>query len=76
MLPVTSALGGLGAIALLTTSALAQDQTQTCFVYGMDFQGGNTYFQNVASNDNFTFVQEFEGKTECAIRLQRADKSV
>ncbi|KAK8254271.1 hypothetical protein IWZ00DRAFT_225827 [Phyllosticta capitalensis] len=70
MLPVTSALGGLGAIALLTTSALAQDQTQTCFVYGMDFQGGNTYFQNVASNDNFTFVQEFEGcKNDSALNF-------
>ncbi|KAK8230159.1 hypothetical protein BKA81DRAFT_292764 [Phyllosticta paracitricarpa] len=59
--PVASVLGSLSALALLTRGVLAQDdQTQTCFSYGMDFQGGRTYFQNIASNDNFTFVQEFE----------------
>ena len=36
-------------------------QDQTCNVYGVDFQYGQTYFQNVTSSDPFTFVQEFEG---------------
>ncbi|KAK7613947.1 hypothetical protein JOL62DRAFT_636351 [Phyllosticta paracitricarpa] len=69
--PVASVLGSLSALALLTRGVLAQDdQTQTCFSYGMDFQGGRTYFQNIASNDNFTFVQEFEGcKNDSALNF-------
>ncbi|GME47364.1 hypothetical protein GTA08_BOTSDO09460 [Neofusicoccum parvum] len=42
-------------------SADDSDLIGNCFSYGMDFQGGGEYFQNVNSQDPFTFVQEFEG---------------
>ncbi|KAK0944686.1 hypothetical protein LTR29_003913 [Friedmanniomyces endolithicus] len=32
-----------------------------CSVFGIDFQGGGSYFINSNSNDNFTLVAEFEG---------------
>ena len=32
-----------------------------CRSYGMDFQSGGYYFQNSLSNDNFTFVEQFQG---------------
>ncbi|ORY12816.1 hypothetical protein BCR34DRAFT_563053 [Clohesyomyces aquaticus] len=32
-----------------------------CVSFGMDFQNGGNYFQNSLSNDNFTFVSQFEG---------------
>ncbi|KAK0923740.1 hypothetical protein LTR91_006016 [Friedmanniomyces endolithicus] len=32
-----------------------------CSVFGVDFQGGGSYFMNSNSNDNFTLVAEFEG---------------
>ncbi|KAK5683853.1 hypothetical protein LTS10_003716 [Elasticomyces elasticus] len=38
-----------------------QDPDSTCSVFGIDFQGGGSYFINSASNENFTFVSEFEG---------------
>lgn len=32
-----------------------------CQSYGMDFQNGGDYFQNVTSSDPFTFAQQFSG---------------
>lgn len=32
-----------------------------CQSYGLDFQSGGTYFQNINSTDPFTATQEFEG---------------
>ncbi|OCK73552.1 hypothetical protein K432DRAFT_312580 [Lepidopterella palustris CBS 459.81] len=43
-------------MALLARSALAD-----CVSFGMDFQNGGEYFQNSLSNDDFTFVSQFEG---------------
>lgn len=42
---------------LVTASLVAAD----CVSYGVDFQPGGTYFQNVSSTDPFTFVSIFEG---------------
>ncbi|KAL9065001.1 MAG: hypothetical protein Q9157_007631 [Trypethelium eluteriae] len=44
------------ALGLLSARALAD-----CISFGMDFQDGGSYFQNSLSQDNFTFVSEFEG---------------
>ena len=35
---------------------------QTCISYGVDFEGGGSYFQNASSSDPFTFVTRFEGR--------------
>ncbi|KAF1351006.1 hypothetical protein BDV97DRAFT_294466 [Delphinella strobiligena] len=43
--------------ALLATRTLAQ----TCESYGIDFQNGGSYFQNISSPEEFTFVSLFEG---------------
>ncbi|KAK3116539.1 hypothetical protein LTR53_002963 [Teratosphaeriaceae sp. CCFEE 6253] len=37
------------------------DPDSVCSVYGVDIQGGGSYFINSNSNDNFTAVSEFEG---------------
>ncbi|KAL1652237.1 hypothetical protein SLS58_000364 [Diplodia intermedia] len=50
------------AFSLLARGALADDDLiGGCQSFGMDFQGGGEYFQNSASSDPFTFVQQFEG---------------
>jgi len=41
-----------------------------CSVFGVDFQGGGSYFINSNSNDNFTLVAEFEG-CECSSTHKR-----
>ncbi|OJD40425.1 p-loop containing nucleoside triphosphate hydrolase [Diplodia corticola] len=56
LLSVATAFGFLGRSALADTQL-----TAGCQSFGMDFQGGGIYFQNNASTDPFTFVQEFEG---------------
>ncbi|THX89918.1 hypothetical protein D6D05_00897 [Aureobasidium pullulans] len=53
----TFRLGGLLAAALLSSRSLAQ----TCVSYGIDFQNGGNYFQNISSTDAFTFASLFEG---------------
>jgi len=40
-----------------------------CSVYGIDIQGGGSYFVNTASNDDFTVVSQFEG---CTSRFRNA----
>lgn len=60
-------------LALYATSISAQsDPTQypncpdpnaVCQSYGVDFQNGGSYFQNLLSTDNFTFVSEFSAGT-------------
>jgi hypothetical protein len=45
---------------LLAPFVAAQDDNP-CVVYGVDFQDGDSYFQDIASTDPFTFVQAFEG---------------
>ncbi|KAL1297196.1 hypothetical protein AAFC00_004766 [Neodothiora populina] len=45
------------ASALLSTRTLAQ----SCVSYGVDFQSGGSYFQNISSTDDFSFVSVFEG---------------
>ncbi|KAK3112506.1 hypothetical protein LTR53_011160 [Teratosphaeriaceae sp. CCFEE 6253] len=52
-------------ISLLTYyTALAQNDTcdpNPCVSYGIDIQGGGTYFENISSTDPFSFVSVFEG---------------
>jgi hypothetical protein len=49
-------------LALLTSFSAAQDDdSNPCQVNGVDFQEGNTYFQDIDSTDPFTFVQAFVG---------------
>ena len=56
-------LVAFGLATLGVRTVLAQDDTPNpCVAYGMDFQNGGSYFQNSNSNDNFTFVSEFDGK--------------
>jgi hypothetical protein len=52
-------VGGL--LAFGSRMAMA-DETEMCVSYGMDFQDGGSYFQNSLSNDNFTFVSQFDSK--------------
>lgn len=44
----------------LQASAGAAPAYPTCESYGVDFQSGGTYFQNISSTDDFTFVSMFE----------------
>lgn len=37
------------------------DYVNPCKSYGIDFQNKQHYFQNISSNDPFTFVSTFEG---------------
>jgi hypothetical protein len=48
-------------LALLAPFTAAQDDNP-CQVSGVDFQDGQSYFQNIDSTDPFTFVQVFVGK--------------
>jgi hypothetical protein len=32
-----------------------------CQSYGYDFVDGGSYFQNISSSDDFTFITQFEG---------------
>lgn len=48
---------GIFGLALLATKTWAQ----TCVSYGVDFQNGGSYFQNITSTDPFTFASIFEG---------------
>ncbi|GAB7340216.1 hypothetical protein MBLNU457_6682t1 [Dothideomycetes sp. NU457] len=59
MVGVSTLAAGLATAALLTVNVHAQDQT--CESYGIDFQDGGSYFQNISSMDPFTFVSVFEG---------------
>ena len=34
---------------------------QTCRSFGVDFQDGGSYFQDITLTDPFTFVEEFQG---------------
>jgi hypothetical protein len=52
----SSRLSGLLAVALLSARTLA-----TCESYGIDFQTGGNYFQNISSPSPFTFASLFEG---------------
>lgn len=43
-----------------------------CVAYGVDFQGGESYFQNTASNEAFDFTSQFDrafhsGPSESAV---------
>jgi hypothetical protein len=52
--------------ALLTAwsaLALAQDATNPCQSFGVDYQDGQAYFVNSLSNQTFTLAEEFEGCT-------------
>ncbi|KJX92684.1 hypothetical protein TI39_contig5832g00023 [Zymoseptoria brevis] len=48
----------------LAVSLLASTVAAKCSSFGIDFQGGKTYFQNISSTDPFTFVSTFEGCQE------------
>ncbi|KAJ4359607.1 uncharacterized protein N0V89_000162 [Didymosphaeria variabile] len=48
-------------LAALKTRQDAEPDPAVCHAYGMDFQSNGQYFQNSLSNDNFTFVEQFEG---------------
>jgi len=52
-----SALAAAGLLLSLT-----QVGAQTCESYGIDFQNGGSYFQNISSTAPFTFVSIFEGQ--------------
>jgi hypothetical protein len=64
-------ISSIACLALLAKSAAAQ-----CLAYGMDFQEGGSYFQNIASNDPFTFVTEFSGEqSQAHSKICRANSS-
>lgn len=47
--------------ALLSAFLLQRVRSQTCVSFGIDFQDGQSYFQNSLSGDDFTFVSQFQG---------------
>jgi len=55
------------AFSLAIGSCSAEDPVDSpeydnpCKSYGIDFQDNGSYFQNVSSHDDFTFVSTFEG---------------
>ncbi|KAK5005864.1 hypothetical protein LTR28_007188, partial [Elasticomyces elasticus] len=54
----------MAGLAALSLSFLSASVSATCYSYGMDFQNGGTYFQNISSSAPFTFDSQFEG---CAV---------
>lgn len=56
MAPISRVASALSLATFGARSVLAD-----CISYGMDFQNGGSYFQNSLSNDDFTFVSQFEG---------------
>ncbi|PSN60895.1 hypothetical protein BS50DRAFT_639589 [Corynespora cassiicola Philippines] len=52
----------LGLLTLSRTALVRSDDGTyaNCQSYGMDFQNNGSYFQNSLSNDNFTFVTQFD----------------
>lgn len=57
MSPTSSLVKAFGLAAIGARTVFAD-----CQSYGMDFQNGGSYFQNTLSNDNFTFVSQFDGE--------------
>lgn len=55
-----SAALALGLFALRASAGTAAASYPTCESYGVDFQSNGTYFQNISSTDDFTFVSMFE----------------
>ncbi|KAH7135741.1 hypothetical protein B0J11DRAFT_168855 [Dendryphion nanum] len=55
----TSILLAVAALGLRTTLAASTSYPE-CLSFGMDFQNDGAYFQNSLSNDNFTFVSQFD----------------
>jgi len=51
-------------LSSLSTLALGQDDTPECQSFGVDFQDGGSYFQNISSMSDFTFASIFEGTNE------------
>lgn len=47
-------------VTLFTQTILAQD-TNPCKSFGVDYQDGGKYYQNIISNNPFTFVSIFQG---------------
>ena len=41
--------------------ALVAEVFAQCQSYGVDFVDGGSYFQNISSSDDFTFISYFEG---------------
>jgi len=53
---------GVSSLAVgLTAAFFAVTVQADCESYGIDFQNGGSYFQNISSTDPFTFVSIFEG---------------
>jgi hypothetical protein len=49
-----------GSILLLAIGFAVRGAAQ-CQSYGYDFVDGGSYFQNISSSDDFTFIGYFEG---------------
>jgi len=49
-----------GSILLLAIGFAVRAAAQ-CQSYGYDFVDGGSYFQNISSSDDFTFISYFEG---------------
>jgi len=41
--------------------SIAKAQSNPCVSFGVDYQDGGSYFQNILSKNPFTFVSTFEG---------------
>ncbi|CAK4020650.1 Hypothetical predicted protein [Lecanosticta acicola] len=50
----------IGLFALRASAGAADASWPQCSSYGVDFQSGGTYFQNISSADDFTFTSMFE----------------
>lgn len=60
-MPSSTLASGIVALSF-AASALAQT-CNTCNSYGVDFQSGGSYFQDITSTADFTAVEEFQGCT-------------
>ena len=49
----------LGLISALFS--IVHAQSNPCVSFGVDYQDGGTYFQNILANNPFTFVSTFTG---------------
>ena len=54
---------------LLFLARFVDAQSNPCISFGKDFQDQGSYFQNSQSDDDFTFVQEFEGTADIQQRI-------
>lgn len=73
MLPRASSALAIGLLTLHVSGSAGETTYPTCESFGVDFQSGGTYFQNISSTDDFTFTSMFESKHSSHVERHIAD---